>query len=59
MLLHPFRYSTSVSMRIAYGHQIRSDDDEYIKIGTEGANSFLVGGTPGATMIDLFPICEC
>ncbi|KAF9501324.1 cytochrome P450, partial [Pleurotus eryngii] len=38
--------------RIAYGHQIRSDDDEYIKIGTEGANGFLVGGTPGATMID-------
>ncbi|KAF4598755.1 mannose-ethanolamine phosphotransferase gpi13 [Pleurotus pulmonarius] len=52
------RYATSVSMRIAYGHQIRSDDDEYIQVGTEGANSFLVGGTPGATVIDLFPILK-
>ncbi|KAF4600000.1 hypothetical protein EYR40_007106 [Pleurotus pulmonarius] len=52
------RYATSVSMRIAYGHQIRSDNDEYIQVGTEGANSLLVGGTPGATVIDLFPILK-
>ncbi|KDQ28281.1 hypothetical protein PLEOSDRAFT_157857 [Pleurotus ostreatus PC15] len=50
------RYATAISMRIAYGHQICSDDDEFIRISMEGANSFLVGGTPGTTMIDLFPI---
>ncbi|KAF7428809.1 hypothetical protein PC9H_008041 [Pleurotus ostreatus] len=50
------RYATAISMRIAYGHQICSDDDEFIRISTEGANSFLVGGTPGTTMIDLLPI---
>ncbi|KAG5650207.1 hypothetical protein H0H81_000308 [Sphagnurus paluster] len=48
--------------RVAYGHQVLSDDDTYVKI-TEGASHGLGNaGPPGSTPIDFFPfrqLYEC
>ncbi|KAJ8693265.1 hypothetical protein PTI98_010503 [Pleurotus ostreatus] len=51
------RFTTAVAIRIAYGHQIVSDDDEYIDILDTMGTAVRAGGLPGATAIDAFPIC--
>lgn len=43
-------------MRIAYGHQILSDDDEFIQAANDSGYAQNNGGPPGGTMVDLFPI---
>ncbi|KAF4564799.1 hypothetical protein EYR40_010971 [Pleurotus pulmonarius] len=48
------RFTTSIAIRIAYGHQIRSDDDEYIKIANDCGVALRQGGA-GGTLVDLFP----
>ncbi|KAL4259189.1 cytochrome P450 family protein [Pleurotus pulmonarius] len=50
------RYTTAVVMRIAYGHQITSDDDEFVKIAHDSGWTLNNAGPPGGTMVDLFPI---
>ncbi|KAL4261411.1 cytochrome P450 family protein [Pleurotus pulmonarius] len=55
---HISRYATSVVMRIAYGHQILSDDDEFVTILNDVTHTQNNGGTPGATMVDHFPILQ-
>ncbi|KAL4253122.1 hypothetical protein AB1N83_012925, partial [Pleurotus pulmonarius] len=50
------RFSTAIVMSIAYGHQIDSDDDEYLLIAQESGYSLTNGGPPGGTMVDFFPI---
>lgn len=44
-------------MRIAYGHQIVSEDDEFMTIVNDVAYALNNGGPPGATIVDYFPIC--
>ncbi|KAF4571740.1 hypothetical protein EYR36_009085 [Pleurotus pulmonarius] len=51
------RFTTAIAIRIAYGHQIISDDDEYIDILDTMGDAVRAGGLPGATPIDAFPIC--
>ncbi|KAF4604276.1 hypothetical protein EYR38_004698 [Pleurotus pulmonarius] len=50
------RYTTAIVMRIAYGHQILSDDDEFIQAANDSGYAQNNGGPPGGTMVDLFPI---
>ncbi|KAF7423939.1 hypothetical protein PC9H_009237 [Pleurotus ostreatus] len=52
------RFTTAVAIRIAYGHQIVSDDDEYIDILDTMGTAVRAGGLPGATAIDAFPILD-
>ena len=53
-----FRYTVSVIMRIAYGHQIVSDDDEFFRLVEDVAYAQNNGGPPGGTVADYFPICK-
>ena len=43
-------------MKIGYGYQILSDDDEYIKIAENSSLAVASSGTPGMTPPDLLPI---
>lgn len=43
-------------MRVTYGHQILSDDDEYVKLANISLESVSEVGVPGGTPVDLFPI---
>ncbi len=43
-------------MRVAYGHEILSDDDPYIEIAKNSGHALTHCGPPGNTPIDLFPI---
>ncbi|KAF9456704.1 cytochrome P450 [Collybia nuda] len=49
------RYSTAVIMEVAYGHQITSDDDPYVKISQDSGDAVQNAGPPGSTPVDLFP----
>jgi hypothetical protein len=42
-------------MRVAYGHQITSDDDPYVKIAQDTGYALSNGGSPGSTPVDFFP----
>lgn len=44
-------------MSIAYGQQIDSDDDEYLRMAHESGYSITNGGPPGGSMVDFFPFC--
>ena len=51
-------------MKIAYGHQIESDDDEYIKLTENVSLAHVDAGDPGTAPVDFFPIrtsvpCNC
>ncbi|KAF7441173.1 hypothetical protein PC9H_001522 [Pleurotus ostreatus] len=52
------RYATSVVMRIAYGHQIMSEEDEFMTIVNDVAYALNNCGPPGATIVDYFPILQ-
>ncbi|KAJ3574049.1 hypothetical protein NP233_g2020 [Leucocoprinus birnbaumii] len=52
------RFSTSIIIRIAYGHEIKSDDDPYIKIAEDSGYALTHCGPPGGTPIDLFPALQ-
>ncbi|KAF7424559.1 hypothetical protein PC9H_009866 [Pleurotus ostreatus] len=52
------RFSTSIIMRVTYGHQILSDDDEYLALANTIQESASEVGVPGGTPVDLFPILQ-
>lgn len=43
-------------MRVTYGHQILSDDDEYLELANTIQESATEVGVPGVTLVDLVPI---
>ncbi|GLB38520.1 putative cytochrome p450 [Lyophyllum shimeji] len=49
------RFSTAVIVEIAYGHQIVSDDDPYVKIAEDVCEATANSGPPGGTPVDIFP----
>ncbi|KAJ8520725.1 hypothetical protein ONZ45_g2492 [Pleurotus djamor] len=52
------RYTTAIPIRIAYGHQIVDDDDEYVSmVETMGAAVTQIR-LPGATPVDAFPVLQ-
>ena len=50
------RYATTLIMKLAYGHQILSDDDDYIKIAENTSRCVARSGAAGATPPDFMPI---
>ena len=42
-------------MKIAYGHQIESDDDEYIKLTENVSLAHVDARDPGTAPVDFFP----
>ncbi|KAF8073626.1 cytochrome P450 [Lyophyllum atratum] len=49
------RFATAIIIEIAYGHQIVSDDDPYIKLGDDISLASANSGPPGGTPVDIFP----
>jgi hypothetical protein len=49
------RFSAAVIMKIAYGHDIKDDDDLYLRLGTHANESIEDCGPLGSTPIDFFP----
>ena len=45
-------------MKIAYGHEIEADDDEYIKMTENVSLAHVDAGDPGTALVDFFPIRE-
>ncbi|KNZ73173.1 O-methylsterigmatocystin oxidoreductase, partial [Termitomyces sp. J132] len=52
------RFSTSIIMRVAYGHQITSDDDPYLDITENTSIALGNAGAPGTTPVDFFPFLQ-
>ncbi|KAL0570243.1 hypothetical protein V5O48_011728, partial [Marasmius crinis-equi] len=52
------RYTVSNIMRAAFGHQIKTDDDEFLKLGNDLSHSNNSSGPPGNTPVDFFPWCK-
>ena len=51
-------FSTAIIMRIAYGHRVVSDDDEFIRLTNERGYAMSNSGPPGSTPVDFFPFCK-
>ncbi|KAF8063986.1 cytochrome P450 [Lyophyllum atratum] len=49
------RFATAIVVEIAYGHQIVSDDDPYVKIAEDVCFATVNSGPPGGTPVDIFP----
>ena len=45
-------------VKLAYGHEILTNDDDYIKMAAECLGDVLGTGMTGLTAVDLLPICE-
>ncbi|KAF5376657.1 hypothetical protein D9615_007836 [Tricholomella constricta] len=52
---HLSRFSTAIIMQIAYGHQIKSDDDGYLKYTRAVNDAVHNSGSPGKYMPSWFP----
>ncbi|KAG6902622.1 hypothetical protein C0995_014228 [Termitomyces sp. Mi166 len=52
------RFSTSIVMRVAYGHQITSDEDPYLGITENTSHALGNAGSPGNTPVDFFPFLK-
>ena len=45
-------------MMTTYGHQIESNDDEFVHLG-KGVTELIVGaGSAGTALVDFVPICD-
>lgn len=53
------RFATSITLGIVYGVEITGDGDPYIDLADKIAWLFANGGSPGATLVDIFPILRC
>jgi len=45
-------------MRVAYGRQITSEDDPYLKMAEDIGYTVSNAGSPGSTPVDFFPFRE-
>ncbi|PCH39679.1 cytochrome P450 [Wolfiporia cocos MD-104 SS10] len=54
--MHIKRYVAALIMETAYGHRISTTDDEYVRMADEALAVSTEAGSPGATIIDIFPI---
>ncbi|KAF7288861.1 Cytochrome P450 [Mycena chlorophos] len=48
-------FSTTVAVYAMNGHEITSEDDEYLALGDAVARTFTETGPPGGTGVDMFP----
>ncbi|KAF9488031.1 cytochrome P450 [Pleurotus eryngii] len=52
------RFTIALAIGIAYGHQILSADDEYIKVIQDSSTALSYGGMPAGTLVDYFPVLQ-
>lgn len=50
------RFASAVVLRIGFGVTLTGDDDPYIQIAADANSATAKGGSPGATLVDYFPI---
>lgn len=55
---HEFRFATSVITGILYGHQVVSEDDEYMKLMDHQSMIAVNLGQPGGALLDILPFRE-
>ncbi|CAE6442132.1 unnamed protein product [Rhizoctonia solani] len=56
-LISHIRHTAGATVvRLTYGYTPKDQDDEYIKTAETAMNHFALGVTPGAFMVDIFPI---
>ncbi|KAJ8520726.1 hypothetical protein ONZ45_g2491 [Pleurotus djamor] len=55
---HLNKFTTAVILRIAIGHQVLSDDDEFVKITSDVGQALNEGGLPGGTVVDWLPFLQ-
>jgi hypothetical protein len=49
------RFAAAVVVKIAYGHDVNSDDDLYLKVAQRANYALNNAGPIGSTPIDFFP----
>ncbi|OSD02803.1 cytochrome P450 [Trametes coccinea BRFM310] len=52
------RFGAAVIIKIAYGHEIESDDDAYIKMTENVSLAHVDAGDPGTAPVDFFPFLQ-
>lgn len=56
---HPLsRFSTAIIIKIAYGHELKSDDDRYLNITEQIGAALNNSGPVGNTPVDWLPFRE-
>ena len=48
--------TSATVVKLAYGHEILTNDDSYIKLTAEALGDLLQLGVTGMALVDLFPI---
>jgi hypothetical protein len=51
-------YTTAVVLRIGYGIEITSKNDQYVEIAAGISEALSNGGSTGSTMVDVFPLSK-
>lgn len=51
------RFASAIVLRIGFGVEVESDNDEYLQIATDANLATSKGGNPGTTLVDYFPLC--
>ncbi|TFK36163.1 cytochrome P450 [Crucibulum laeve] len=55
---HLKRFATGIIMQTCYGYEVKSDNDIFLKIAKDAMETFNKCGSPGSTMVDLFPFLQ-
>ncbi|KAK0201063.1 cytochrome P450 [Desarmillaria ectypa] len=53
---HVRRYAGATILKVAYGADVKSSGDLYIKLAERAATMTVQSGTPAATLVDYFPV---
>ena len=51
------RNAGAVILKMAYDYEVKEDNDELVELVDKSIEGFIVATTPGAFLVDLFPIC--
>ncbi|KAF9012110.1 cytochrome P450 [Hymenopellis radicata] len=52
---HCFHHAGAIILRVAYGYEVKDNDDEFVKAGNDAMVSFNKGCSPGAFMVNQMP----
>jgi hypothetical protein len=55
-LFAPLRNPAAFIMKVAYGYNVKDDNDPYLHLAEEGIRLGSLGGAPGRWLVDSFPI---
>ena len=45
-------------MVTAYGHEMKSNEDEYVRLAKDFTEELTNTGSAGTSLVDIFPICN-